>query len=78
MASIIPLLWFAFGTGLVLALAFALTPSRAAAIESRLEELTLSRDEEQKPRFQSLIALFKRLGERAPKSPKEMGTLRLR
>jgi tight adherence protein C len=77
-ASIIPLLWFAFGTGLVIALAFALAPSRAAAIESRLEELTMSRDEEQKPRYQSLIAMFKRLGERAPKSPKEMGTLRLR
>ena len=78
MASLIPLLWFAFGTGLVLALAYALVPSRAAAIDQRLEELTLSREEEQKPRYQSLIAMFKRLGERAPKSPKEMGTLRLR
>jgi tight adherence protein C len=74
----IPLLWFLFGTGVVLALGFALTPSRAAAIESRLEEQTMPREEEQKPRYQSLIAMFKRLGERAPKSPKEMGTLRLR
>ena len=78
MASLIPLLWFAFGTGVVLALGYALVPSRAAAIDQRLEELTMSRDEEQKPRFQSLIGMFKRLGERAPKSPKEMGTLRLR
>jgi len=77
-ASLIPLLWFAFGTGVVLALGYALVPSRAAAIDQRLEELTMSRDEEQKPRFQSLIGMFKRLGERAPKSPKEMGTLRLR
>jgi tight adherence protein C len=76
--SMIPLLWFAFGTGLVIALAFALAPSRAAAIDRRLEELTLAKDEEQRPRYQSLIALFKRLGERAPKSPKELGSLRLR
>ena len=78
MVSIIPVLWFVFGTGLVLALAYALAPTRATAIESRLEELTMPRDEERKPRYQSLIAVFKRLGERAPKSPKEMGTLRLR
>ena len=78
MASMIPWMWFVFGTGLVIALAYALAPSRAAAIESRLEELTTARDEEQKPRFQSLIGMFKRLGERAPKSPKELGSLRLR
>jgi len=77
-ASMIPWMWFVFGTGLVIALAYALAPSRAAAIESRLEELTTARDEEQKPRFQSLIGMFKRLGERAPKSPKELGSLRLR
>ena len=28
--------------------------------------------------FQSLIGLFKRVGEKVPRSPKEMGTLRLR
>ena len=78
MSSMIPVLWFAFGTGLVVALAYALAPSRAAAIDRRLEELTMAPTEEQKPRFQSLIAMFKRLGERAPKSPKEMGSLRLR
>jgi tight adherence protein C len=74
----IPVLWFAFGTGLVIALAFALAPSRAAAIDRRLEELTLARDEERRPRYQSLIGMFKRLGERAPKSAKELGSLRLR
>jgi tight adherence protein C len=74
----LPLLAFVFGTGIVGAIAFALTPSRASAIESRIDELTLSRDEEQKPRFQSLLGALRRLGEKAPKSPKEMGTLRLR
>jgi tight adherence protein C len=75
---LLPLLAFVFGTGIVGAIAFALTPSRASAIESRIDELTLSRDEEQKPRFQSLLGALRRLGEKAPKSPKEMGTLRLR
>jgi tight adherence protein C len=76
---LLPLLAFVFGTGIVGAIAFALTPSRASAIESRIDELTLLRDEvEQKPRFQSLVGALKRLGEKAPKSPKEMGSLRLR
>jgi tight adherence protein C len=75
---LIPLLAFVFGTALVGALALALAPSRASAIESRIDELTLSRDEDRKPRFQSLVGALRRLGEKAPKSPKEMGSLRLR
>ena len=78
MSTMIPLLAFLFGTGLVAAVAYALIPSRADAIEDRLQELTLSREEERKPRFQSLVGVFKRLGERVPRSPKEMGSLRLR
>ena len=55
-------------------------PTPAAAIDRRLEELTLGREPtpRQKPRFQALVGLFKRLGEKAPQSPKELGTLRLR
>jgi tight adherence protein C len=34
--------------------------------------------EEEKPRFQGFIAAMKRLGEKAPKSPRELGSLRLR
>ncbi len=74
----IPLLAFLFGSAVVGALAYAMTPTRAAAIESRIEELTLPRGEEDRPRFQSLVGMFRRLGERAPKSAKELGTLRLR
>jgi tight adherence protein C len=55
-----------------------MTPTRAAAIEARIDELTLPQSEEQKPRFQSISGALRRLGERAPKSAKEMGTLRLR
>jgi tight adherence protein C len=72
-----PLLAFFFGTALVAAAAYALMPSRAAAIDRRLEELTVSREEE-KPRFQSLVGMLKRVGEKAPRSPKELGNLRLR
>jgi tight adherence protein C len=78
MVSMIPVFAFLFGTALVGGLAYVLMPSGANAIDRRLEELTLPRDEEEKPRFQSLVGMLKRIGERAPKSPKEMGALRLR
>ena len=76
----LPLLAFVFGTALVGGAALLLMPRRAAAIDRRLEELTAERDGEEppKPRLQSLIGIFKRVGEKAPRSPKEMGTLRLR
>jgi tight adherence protein C len=73
-----PLLAFVFGTALVAAAAYALMPSRAAAIDRRLEELTLGREREDKPKYQTVAGVLKRLGEKAPKSPKEMGSLRLR
>jgi tight adherence protein C len=77
-ALLIPILAFLFGTVVVGAFAYALTPSRADALASRIEELTLSRDEEKKPRFKAVMGVLRRLGEKAPKSPKEMGNLRLR
>ena len=79
MPQLIPLFAFLFGSALVAATAYALMPSRADAIDRRLEELTLARDdEEKKPRYQSFIAMLKRVGEKAPRSAKEMGSLRLR
>jgi tight adherence protein C len=75
----LPLLAFVFGTVLVAAAAYAFMPSRTVAIDRRLEELTMGREtEEEKPRFQGFIAAMKRLGEKAPKSPRELGQLRLR
>jgi len=74
----LPLLAFVFGLAIIAAAGLAFMPGKAAAIDRRLEELTLGRDEEEKPRFQSLIGLFKRIGEKVPRSPKEMGPLRLR
>jgi tight adherence protein C len=77
---VLPLLAFVFGSALVAAAAYALMPARAVAIDRRLEELAFGREAEveEKPRLQSIVGALKRLGERAPKSPKEMGTLRLR
>jgi tight adherence protein C len=75
----LPLLAFAFGALVVTAGAMALRPARASAIDRRLEELMSGVEpEEAKPRMQSLVGFVKRIGEKAPKSPKEMGSLRLR
>jgi len=76
---LLPVLAFVFGSLLIGTAVFAFMPNKAAAIDRRLEELTFGREEsEQKPKFASLIALFKRIGEKVPRSPKEMGPLRLR
>ncbi len=76
---LLPLLAFIFGSLIIGAAFFVFLPNKAAAIDRRLEELVVSRDDgEQKPRLQSLIALFKRIGEKVPRSPKELGPLRLR
>jgi tight adherence protein C len=79
---LLPLLAFVFGMAIVGAAAFALMPARAVAIDRRLEELTSARTrddgEEPKSRFGALVGIVKRVGEKAPRSPKELGTLRLR
>jgi tight adherence protein C len=77
---LLPLLAFVFGSLLITAVALVMMPNKAVAIDRRLEELTSGRDveAEQKARLQSLVGLFKRIGEKVPRSPKEMGSLRLR
>jgi len=79
---VLPLLAFVFGSCLVGVAAYALMPNRAVAIDQRLEELATGRlrddEEEPKSRYDALIGLVKRVGEKAPRSPKELGALRLR
>ncbi len=77
---LIPLFAFLFGSALVAAAAVALMPRRADVIDRRLAELTLGREpeDEAKPRLESIVAMFKRVGEKVPRSPKELGSLRLR
>jgi tight adherence protein C len=75
----LPLLAFVFGTALVGGAALLLMPRRQALIDRRIEELIARPDGDQaKPKFQSLVNVFKRVGEKAPKSTGEMGQLRLR
>ena len=78
---LLPLLVFFLGSVIVGAAAFALMPNRAVAIDRRLEELTsgrLSEDDESKPRMDRLLGFVKRVGEKAPRSTKELSTLRQR
>ena len=77
---LLPALAFLFGSAIIGAAAFMLVPSRTAMIDRRLEELLGERQEdvEVKPRFQRLLGFVKRVGDKAPRSPKEMGSLRLR
>jgi tight adherence protein C len=78
---LLPLLAFVFGSLIIAAAAIALMPNRAAVIDRRLEELTSGRatdDFGAEPKMKRLVALLKRVGEKAPRSPKEMGSLRLR
>ena len=76
----LPLLAFVFGSLLIGAAALMFLPNRAAVIDRRLEELISGRDRDEpaKLRFQRFIGLAKRIGEKAPRSPKELGSLRLR
>ena len=80
MELLLPVLAFVIGSAVVGAAAFVLVPSRAAAIDRRLEEVLGHRDEQvdARPRFERLVGFVKRVGEKAPRSPKEMGALRLR
>ncbi len=76
----LPFLAFVFGTALVGGAALLLMPRRTVAIDRRLAELTAYHDDAEpaKPRFETVIGIFKRIGDKMPRSPKEMGTLRLR
>lgn len=77
---LLPLLAFVFGSLVITAIALALLPNRAAVIDRRLEELTSGGVDQPDatPRLQAVIGFMKRVGEKVPRSPKEMGTLRLR
>ena len=76
---LLPVLAFVFGTALVGGAALLLMPRRTLAIDRRLQELTLSpNDEPAPPRMRRMVNVMKRIGEKVPRSPKEMGSLRLR
>jgi tight adherence protein C len=76
---VLPLLAFVFASLVIAAAALMLMPRPAGAIDRRLEELTAPRGgEDAKNRQQSMVAFFKRVGEKAPRRANELGALRLR
>ena len=80
MTSLLPLLAFVFGSLIVAAAALLLMPKKAGVIDRRLEELMPESSAPAKDgkSFKAIVDLFKRVGEKAPRSPKELGQLRLR
>jgi len=76
----LPLLVFVFGTVLVSVAGLRLAMGRASAIDRRLKEVSggLEQATEATPRFQAVADALKRVGSRVPRSPSEMGKLRLR
>jgi tight adherence protein C len=79
MTMLLPVLAFVFGTLLIGAVALLLVPNRTAVIDRRLQELTSDRDQGgPKNRFVAFAGFMKRVGEKAPRSAKELGQLRLR
>jgi tight adherence protein C len=77
----LPLLAFVFGSAIVAAVALVMMPKQSV-IDRRLQELISDRgddiQEEKKPRLQNVVSFLKRVGEKAPRSAKELGSLRLR
>jgi hypothetical protein len=79
--SLLPILAFVFGSLIVAGAALLFMPGKAVAIDRRLEELMPGREAQATPEkrpMKTLVAVFKRVGEKAPRSPKELGALRLR
>ena len=79
MTLLIPLLAFAFGSLIVVAAGMRLA-TRVGAIDRRLQEVTTGRGhvEDEQPQFEAVVKALKRVGAKVPRSPSEMGKLRLR
>ena len=80
MTTLLPLFAFLFGMLGVTVLAFLLRPAKAAVIDQRLREVTGSTQPagEARASAQAAAQLLKRVGEKVPRSAKELGGLRLR
>ena len=80
MFILLPLLAFAFASLLVAAGALAFSSNNAVLIERRLDDLAgrAARARDDKPRYQRVAGLLKRLGTAVPHSSTEMGKLQQR
>ena len=79
MALWLPLLAFAFGSLLVTAVTYALT-AKPATIDDRLRDVLGGQSQAgaQNASEDQIVAFLKRVGERLPKSPKDLGKIQLR
>ncbi len=76
----LPLLAFAFGSLLVTAVTYALT-AKPANIDDRLRDVlggNQPRCADEDASSDQIVAFLKRIGERLPKSPKDLGKIQLR
>jgi tight adherence protein C len=75
----LPFLAFAFGSLLVTAVTYALT-SRSATIDDRIRDVLGSQaaPQEADASADQVVAFLKHVGERLPKSPKDLGKVQLR
>lgn len=80
MTLLLPLLAFVFGSLLIVGAALLVLSRRTLAIDRRLEELTgvPPAAGEAAPTFGSVVGFLKRVGDKVPRSPKELGKLQLR
>jgi tight adherence protein C len=77
---LLPILAFVFVSALVAAAALTLAPGSTVAIGRRLEEVTGGRRRSAglQPKMEAVVDLLKRVGEKVPRSPSELGTVRLK
>ncbi len=80
MTTLLPVFAFLVGMLGVTALAFMLRTAKAGVIDRRLQDVTGSRQGSSDARSsgRSAVQFLKRIGEKVPRSPKELGTLRRR
>lgn len=80
MTTLLPLLAFAFGSLIVTAVAYALLSTRSVGINKRLRDVVGVEGAvaEEQASSEQIVGFLKRVGERVPKSPKELGKLQLR
>ena len=80
MLTLLPVLAFAFGTLVVSAMAYLVLARKSVSIDQRLREVIGAPEPAQEANAapEQITAFLKRLGERLPKSPAELGKIQLR
>lgn len=80
MTTLLPLLAFVFGSLIITAVAYALLSTRSVGINERLRDLVGIEGPvaEEQASAEQIVGFLKRVGERVPKSAKELGKLQLR